>query len=153
MKQHRAISEEGKTGKEGMSKPEYVELGCNIPLETPRHTKRKTIYQAVNKLSSKGGSDFIPMWDSTDHFNFCCAKCGCAADVLEVDFYPNYSGDAKGTKMYALFIFLGCPKCGATGFRKIYLKPKSFHGQIAFTEKARLAFGAEREAIETVPAT
>jgi len=135
------------------SRPNYVNRDFNVPLRIPRFTKAKNIYRAVNKLLSKGGSDFIPMWDSTDHFNFCCAKCGCAADVLEVDFYPNYSGDAKGTKMYALFIFLGCPKCGATGFRKIYLKPKSFHGQIAFTEKARLAFGAEREAIETVPAT
>jgi len=110
-----------------------------------------TIYQAVNELFSSGSREFIPTWDSTDHLHFCCAKCACAADVLRVGFYPNYPGDAKGTRMYALFIYLGCPKCGATGFRKIYFKPMSFYGQIAFTDKIKFVFGVEREAIETLP--
>ena len=134
-----------------MTLPEYKKHDCNIPLKTPRHTRAKMIYQGVNELLSVGSSDFIPTWDLTDHFHFCCAKCACIADVLQVRFYPNYVGDSKGTKLYALFIFLGCPKCGATGFRKIYFKPIRYTGQIAFTDKKQVhLFGDGKEAVGTV---
>lgn len=63
------------------------------------------------------GDSFLPTWDETDHFHFVCKKCKSVADVLEVRFITNYSKTVK----YALFFYLGCRKCGATGQRKIYL--------------------------------
>jgi hypothetical protein len=123
----------------------YEKNGCNVPLKTPRFKRQRStiIYQAVNELLSEGDSDFIPMWDETDHFHFCCANCKHAADVLQVDFDPRY---AENGKLYALFIWLGCEKCGSTGFRKIYLKPSSHLGQEAFTSEQVLVFGKEKHA-------
>jgi len=63
------------------------------------------------------GDHFLPTWDTTDHFHFVCGKCKGVADVLEIRFDPQYGSDVK----YALFFYLGCRVCGATGQRKIYL--------------------------------
>lgn len=127
-----------------MPKPKYAKFGCNIPLKKPKHTRSQLIYSNVNELASTGFSNFIPSWDSTDHFHFCCGDCGIMADVLQVMFYPRYAEDGK---LYALFVYLGCPKCGTTGFRKIYLKPSSYLGQEAFANNHKLyIFGKEKEA-------
>jgi hypothetical protein len=63
------------------------------------------------------GDVFIPSWDGTDHLHFVCANCKGVADILQVHFETDYGGDIK----YALFFWLGCRKCGATGQRKLYL--------------------------------
>ncbi|RLI19017.1 hypothetical protein DRO54_09280 [Candidatus Bathyarchaeota archaeon] len=87
------------------------------------------IYSAVNHRCIHGGR-FLPTWDGTDHFHFVCAKCKGVADVLAVKFCTDYGGGVK----YALFFYLGCRKCGATGQRKIYLdrRPDACMFQIAF---------------------
>jgi len=127
-------------------KPKYIKFDCNIP-KKPKCTRATFIYTSINELACTGFSNFIPTWDSTDHFHFCCADCGVMADVLEVRFYP-YREDGK---LYALFFYLGCPKCGATGQRKIYLKPSSYLGQEAFAKNRKLyIFGKEKEASGTL---
>ena len=134
-----------------VTKPKYTKGEGNTLLKTPRTTKAEMIYQAVNEYLSTGDGNFIPTWDDTDHFHFCCGSCACIADILQVKFYPNYSGDWKGTKLYAFFIYLGCPMCGLTGFRKIYLKPRNCIGQKAFAnEKQLYIFGVGKEAIEKI---
>jgi len=126
----------------------YEKYGQNKPLKKPHYTRTKQIFRAVNELISEGNSNFIPTWDSTDHFHFCCADCNVMADVLQVDFYP-YPIDAEGKiKIYALFFWLACEKCGSTGLRKIYLKPTSFMGHHAFTTHGELAFGIEKSAVK-----
>ncbi len=123
-------------------KPAYIKFDCNIPLKKPwiKKFRKSIIYRAVNELLSLGGDQFIPTWDDTDHFHFCCSKCEVMADVLQCDFMPNYA-DSSGKLLYALFIWLGCPKCGDTGFRKIYFKPRVYIGQKAFTGNNLLFFG------------
>ena len=69
------------------------------------------------------GDHFLPTWDTTDHFHFVCGKCKGVADVLEIRFDPQYGSDVK----YALFFYLGCRVCGATGQRKIYLDLSLIH--------------------------
>lgn len=81
-------------------------------------TRGGLIYTALDGESySIGGDVFLPTWDSTDHFHFVCKKCKAVADVLAVKFNTRYGGGVK----HALFFYLGCRKCGATGQRKIYL--------------------------------
>jgi hypothetical protein len=76
------------------------------------------IYTALDEETvSIHGGRFLPTWDSTDHFHFICEECKSVADVLRVKFDANYGGGVK----YALFFYLGCRKCGASGQRKIYL--------------------------------
>ena len=60
-----------------------------------------------------GVGDFDLIWDSTDHFNFICNKCGNIPNVSSasfdiVEFYPT------------LRFYLLCPGCGMSGQRKIY---------------------------------
>lgn len=88
-------------------------------LKKPKYTRKEWIYQAVDKhhLFIRGGT-FLPTWDTTDHLHFVCAECKSVADILAVRFVPNYS---KSDVKFALYFYLACPKCGATGQRKIYL--------------------------------
>lgn len=125
---------------ERKKQPKYVEQdNCNIPLRKPRHTKTRVIYTAVENLSTHGGR-FLPTWDDTDHLHFACGNCHGMADVLGVEFYPRYRGNGE---LYALFFWLGCPDCGNTGFRKIYLKPSSIFGQECFTYDDRVLVYAD----------
>ena len=57
--------------------------------------------------------------------------------------------DKKLGGLFTLYIFLGCPKCGATGQRKMYFNPISFLGQQALTdENVKLVFGRGSEALQ-----
>jgi len=86
-------------------------------LEKPK-TKGGIIYSAIdNESITIHGDVFVPTWNTTDHLHFACQKCKSVADVLRVELADNYSSDAR----YALFFYLGCRRCGATGQRKIYL--------------------------------
>ena len=87
----------------------------------------------------------MPTWDGTDHFHFACEKCHCMADVLKVEFYPRYKGNGK---LYAFFFWLGCPDCGNTGFRKIYLKPSAYRGQECFTyDREAFVYGDNKKPV------
>lgn len=97
----------------------YEMHGQNEPLKTPRRTRARTIFQSVDILLTHG-EHFTPAWDSTDHMTFKCDACKTVADVLAVQFVPHY--DIAGSVLY---FRLGCPKCGKTGQRKIYLESMS----------------------------
>ena len=94
----------------------YEMYGQNEPLKTPRRTRARTIFQSVDIVQTQG-EHFIPTWDSTDHLAFKCDTCKTPADVIAVQFLPHY--DSSGSVLY---FRLGCPKCGKTGQRKIYLE-------------------------------
>lgn len=134
--------------KESKKEPKYVEQGFyNKPFRKPRHTKAWLIYMAVKNLSSHGGN-FLPTRDHTDHFHFACTKCHCMTDVLRVDFYPRYRGNGA---LYAIFFWLGCPDCGNTGLRKIYLQRSSYSGQECYTyEDEVFVYSKDRKPISHV---
>jgi hypothetical protein len=90
---------------------------ANRWLKKPK-AKGGAIYTAVDPESFLiGAAHFLPTWDTTDHFRFACEACKSVADVLAVRFCSHYDSEVK----YALFFYLGCRKCGATGQRKIHL--------------------------------
>jgi len=95
--------------------PDFV---TNQLLKRPQSKRSGWVYSAVD-LSTHlyQGDQFLPTWDETDHLHFVCAKDKHVADILSVKLDASYSDEVK----YALFFYLGCPKCGATGQRKIYL--------------------------------
>ena len=77
-----------------------------------------------------GGTIFYPSWDSTDHFSFICGGCHSVADVVKVFFINKERYDKD-----ALFLYLECRECHATGKRKIYFGPKEeAYCQIAFID-------------------
>ncbi len=132
-------------------KPIFVEGTYNIPLEKPKgfgSNYNLTLFESVESFASgTGSSNFIPTWDSTDHFHFCCQNCECIANVLKVD-YTQPPKNLEG--IYTIYIFLQCPKCGTTGQRKIHLNAASFRGQQTVTEtNKRLIFGRNQETIDT----
>lgn len=88
----------------------------NKIIQKPK-SRKGTLYSTIDSDTILiGGDSFLPTWDSTDHFRFVCEKCKTVADVIQVDFTNKYCEEVK----YALFFYLGCPECGATGQRKIY---------------------------------
>ena len=90
----------------------------NKLLRAPKHMRDGFWYSAVDEEAlAIGGGVFLPTWDDTDHFHFVCKACKCVADVLGVRFKGKYGEDVD----HALFFYLGCPSCGQTGQRKIYL--------------------------------
>jgi len=120
----------------------------NRLLRTPKTIRdERVVYSAVDPetLAIRGG-DFVPSWDSTDHFHWICQRCKVVTDVLQVRYMPGYS-NGEGSRLYALFFYLGCVKCGATGHRKIYLarrpKPARFHETLIDNEI--LIFGDGRD--------
>ncbi|RLG97943.1 hypothetical protein DRO19_05070 [Candidatus Bathyarchaeota archaeon] len=113
----------------------------NKPLKKPRYYKRSlTLFRSVDNLLAHADR-FIPAWDDTDHFSFACAKCGYMAEILSVEWRPDYKENGR---LYAILFFLKCPNCGATGMRKIYLQPTSYMGQKAFGEKLFFLYGTEK---------
>jgi len=84
------------------------------------YQKNTVIFNKVREICING-DNFVPTWDSTDHFNFACSKCKSASDILRVEVYPDRGFD-EVSKSGAIYFYLGCPKCGATGQRKIYLE-------------------------------
>lgn len=94
------------------------------------------------------GDCFLPTWDTTDHFHFVCEKCKGVADVLMVKFVSDYSDDIK----YALFFYLGCRKCGASGQRKIYLdrRPDACVFQVAYDKGYLYFYGRKDESIKKI---
>ena len=105
------------------------------------------VYSAVDPDSMMiGGGEFTPSWDSTDHFAFVCNKCGVVADILQVRYVADYA-DSDGRPLYALFFYLGCVKCGATGQRKAYLarRPRAAFCHEALVGNELLIFGDSRE--------
>jgi hypothetical protein len=101
-----------------LSNIKYQEYDLNQFLDKPKNTTANMIYNIIDDETILIKADnFIPSWDSTDHFKFVCRDCKNPADVLRVWFYNNKKRDVKNI----LYFYLGCPKCGNTGIRKIYL--------------------------------
>jgi len=116
--------------------------GFNIAKKKPFKTRARTIYLAVDNLMIQG-DEFLPTWDTTDHFHFVCAGCHCVANVYEIIFVPKYSGQVGAS----LHFFLSCPECEKSGQRKIYLKMRSASCkfQQTFTHDGKvLQYGKER---------
>ena len=88
----------------------------NRPLEKPIMRYRGGfIFLSVDPESCLiGGDRFVPTFDDTDHLQFACANCFSIADILAVV--------KRGDEIY---FWLGCPKCGKTGQRKIYLTKRT----------------------------
>lgn len=83
--------------------------------------KSRTIYSILDSEHDFiDGNFFLPTWDSTDHLHFVCMSCRTVADILEVKTDLTYS-PYPSNPMYTLYFYLGCPECGATGKRKVYL--------------------------------
>lgn len=124
-----------------MSKTKKYEIyGQNKPLNRPRKTRSKTIFQSVDIVLTQGNM-FLPTWDGTDHFNFVCSNCHAVADVLSVEFYPTL-GEEIGS---AIYFHLGCPECGKTGQRKMYLEMGNAPFQRAITHDYKvLIYGREK---------
>jgi hypothetical protein len=111
----------------------------NRLLEKPK-TRGGVIYTILDHESFLiGGTTFLPTWDSTDHLHFVCAGCNGVADILTVHFDAHYRSDVK----YALFFYLGCRRCGATGQRKMYLdrRPSACKYQTAYDGKHLYIYG------------
>jgi hypothetical protein len=87
------------------------------------------------------GDCFVPTWDNTDHLHFACENCRSISDILEVRLTIS-----TRNSFHILHIFLGCPTCGATGQRKIYLdrRPNSGAFQKTLLKNQLLVYGNER---------
>jgi len=123
----------------------------NEHLKTPKITRARLIYSLIDPETELiHGDIFLPTWDSTDHLFFICEKCKTAADVLHVMFDPHYAKPPNPS--YALFFRLGCPKCGASGQRKIYLDrrddPAFAHN--TYDENSLYIYGRERRPYEVI---
>jgi hypothetical protein len=108
--------------------------------------KLGTVYSVLDQESILiGGSGFLPTWDETDHLHFACAGCNNIADILQVFL--------KRDGLFTLFFWLGCPNCGATGQRKIYLDRRDdaakFH--CALASRQLLIYSDERSPYGVIP--
>jgi len=94
------------------SKPAY-ETQFNV-LRKKAVSKPGLVFSLLDPvIHTVGGDSPKPVYDNTDHLQFQCEKCSALVDMLDVRL------DHHG-RDYTLFLFLGCPKCGASGARKIY---------------------------------
>jgi hypothetical protein len=83
---------------------------------------------------------FDPIYDSTDHLNFVCYNCLSIAEVIGIRMISPYG---RGIPE-ALFFYLRCPECDATGQRKIYLVPPgsiNYWGQILARGRKIFVYG------------
>jgi hypothetical protein len=81
--------------------------------------QQQILYSLLRPTSQKLGMDrFVPEYDSSYNMRFACGKCKAPADILEVRF-RNDPG--------SIYFYLGCPKCGATGLRKIDFSSRISH--------------------------
>jgi len=113
----------------------------NKPLEKPLlRYKGGFIYLSIDPKSYLiGNGRFVPTFDDTDHLQFACANCFSIADILAVI--------RKGDVIY---FWLGCPKCGKTGQRKIYLSKglrRAFCHHAYFPEKGISTMYDEKDSI------
>lgn len=115
-------------------------------------TRGGIIYSALDPETHHiGGGVFLPTWDTTDHLHFACTSCKSVADVLQVHFDANYSDDVK----YALFFYLGCRGCGATGQRKVYLddRPDMCAFQIAYHQHTIYVYESDEKPCDVIELT
>jgi len=120
----------------------------NRLLKKPK-TKGGLMYTALDEESVMIHADhFLPTWDGTDHLHFVCEKCKSVADILTVKFDTSYSSDPK----YALFFYLGCRGCGATGQRKIYLDRRAHacRYQVAYQDGKIYLYGNTEKPEKTI---
>ena len=82
---------------------------------------KKVIYKKKREHPGFKDGSFVPVFDQTDHFHFVCVKCHEVADVLWVERNDGYANTPT------IYFILRCPKCGAQGFRKIYLEDSGKH--------------------------
>ena len=82
--------------------------------------QQQVLFSLLRHIFQKLGMDpFIPEYDSSYNMRFACEKCEASADILEVRLR-----DDPGS----IYFYLGCPKCGPTGLRKIdFSSPISHH--------------------------
>jgi hypothetical protein len=115
------------------------------------NVKGGVIYNIVEKETTLlRGDYFLPIWDSTDHLQFACQKCKSTADILRIKIDANYAKPPN--PKYALFFYLACPSCGASGQRKIYLDLTfaKWSNQIAFEDGKIYVYGNERKPIRVL---
>ena len=133
-------------------KPKYIlSKHGNEPLPKPYRTRARIIHKNVNfiGIGPVEYGKFLPSWDDTDHFQFVCNKCHCAADILTVKFVREYTKTAGS----AIYFFLGCPCCGRVGQRKIYLgiRDDICKFQHTFTDDRKvLLYGDQRKPHSTI---
>ena len=122
---------------------------ANAFIIKPKTVRGGIIYSTIDTETRLfHGACFLPTWDSTDHLHFICEHCKSVADVLQVRFTSHYSK----TPRYALFFYLGCPECGATGQRKIYfdLDEARCKFQMAWHKNVLYLYGDQREPTEKI---
>jgi ferredoxin len=108
--------------------------------------KLGTVYSILDQESILiGGSEFLPTWDKTDHLHFACGGCNHVADILQV--FLTRDG------LFTLFFWLGCPNCGATGQRKIYLDRRNCAArfQCALAPGELLIYSDKRSPARVIP--
>ena len=74
------------------------------------------------------GGHFIPTWDSSDHFNFVCAKHPVLARILKVQ--------SVMPREPTIHFLLQCPVCGECGVRKIYPINQPSIGMVTLTNES-----------------
>lgn len=128
-----------RSGDKIMERKEYqleLEEGwlTNRPLPKPK-AKGGIIYSTIDEETIFiDGQSFSIAYDDTDHFSFVCDGCHHIVEVLQVKFVTNCADDQK----FALFFYLGCPQCGATGQRKIYFGTMDAFCQYVFMDNNKL---------------
>jgi hypothetical protein len=110
----------------------YEQHGNNKRIK-PKTTTAKIIYNSIY-APNINDQRFIPTWDSTDHFSFCCEKCKTVADILKIDFAANFPKEPSdwNKKCSTMYFYMGCKNCGTTGMRKIYIEYP--HGTAVYHE-------------------
>jgi hypothetical protein len=82
--------------------------------------RKQTLYSTLRPtFHNLGNAPFVPEYDGSHNMAFACEKCTSKADVLEVRFDDRSGG--------SFYFWLGCPSCGATGLRKLYLSSSISH--------------------------
>ena len=69
----------------------------------------------------KGDGDFIPIFDTTDHFHFACRDCQKLVEILMVRRHDAYADTPT------IYFYMRCPKCGKEGQMKTYLEEDEGH--------------------------
>ena len=95
-----------------------------------------------------GGNYFLISQDDTDHMQFVCGECLSQAHIIEIKRMNRMVGvDCE----FTLYFYLGCPNCGLTGQRKLYINdkgPRALFAHNIFEAGTLTIFGIKGKAYE-----
>jgi len=119
--------------KKPLTKKEYKKNRGNIRKKSCA-IKSKIIFDTTFNADINS-NNFLPTWDYTDHFSFCCENCVVEAEILGVDFRNI---PCKDYELFVIYFRLGCQECGETGYRKISFENPHRHSSFHHTFDCRM---------------